>query len=219
MVRNGWEYVDESSYVANSYMRPATLLRTLERMLAPEVWWGFLREFHARARFHHPTTADFVTLLEERCGAKAAAYFRSAIQAGAVLDYGIHVVEPDGEAPQLIVRRKGTMLAEVKVRLKFERGDVVHTISADDVGPVWRIPLRGAAGEDLGKLVEAWLDPPELPKDQEELAAPAGVHLLDENLLDNAWRRERDPAPARHRAVRALLQAQCGLSFAGWTGS
>jgi hypothetical protein len=220
MVKNGWEYLDAISYGVNSYSRPATLLRTLERMLAPEVWWSFLREFHARSRFRHPTTAEFVALLEERCGAKAAAYFRSAIQAGAVLDYGIEVVDPDGEAPQLIVRRKGTMLAEVKVRLKFERGaDVRHTISADDIGPVWRLPLRGAAGEDLGRLTEAWLDPPELPPDREERAWPAGVHLLDENLLDNAWSRERNAAPARHRATRALLQAQSVLSFAGWMGS
>jgi hypothetical protein len=84
---------------------------------------------------------------------------------------------------------------------------------------VWRFQLRELGGADVGKLIEAWIDPPELPEGQEERASPAGVHLLDENLLDNAWRRDRNPAPARHRAIRALLQVQCGLSFAGWMGS
>ena len=54
--------------------------------------------------------------------------------------------------------------------------------------------------------------------DQEERAWPAGVYLLDSDLLNNAWRRDRDSGPALHRSLRALLQMQCELSFAGLIG-
>lgn len=220
MVRPGWDYADRASYLANSYQRPATVLRTLERLVEPDRWWTFLREFHARARFGHPTTADFIALLEERCGQVPADYFRSAIRAGATVDYGIRSVAPEKGRTTVVVQRRGTMLAQVKVRFTFERGaPEVHMLSASDPGPVWRFVLDEAVpGNDRGRLVEAWIDPPQLPPEQEELAWPAGAHLLDENLLDNAWRLREEPAPARHRALRALLQAQCELSFAGLIG-
>jgi hypothetical protein len=219
MVRPGWQYVDRASYGANSYTRPATLLRTLERLVEPARWWAFLREFHARARFRHPTTADFVALLEERCGTVAADYFRGAIRAGATLDYGIHSVEKQDGCTNVVVRRKGTLPADVRVRFTFERGaPEIRAIPASDPGPTWRFSWPDGPGQDRGLLMEVWVDPPESTPDAEEPAWPAGQHLLDANLLDNAWRRTRQPAPARHRALRALLQAQCELSFAGLIG-
>ena len=45
--------------MANSYHRPATLLRTLERKVGRVTWWSFLRAFHERYRFEQPTTRDF----------------------------------------------------------------------------------------------------------------------------------------------------------------
>ncbi len=219
MVQPGWHHLDRISYVANSYHRPAMLLRTLERMVPGDQWWAFLREFHARARFAHPTTADFQALLRERCGAAVADYFANATGAGATLDYGIHAVEADGPEPHVVIRRTGTMTAAMKVRLSFERGAPEYrTLAADDRGPIWRIDLRDAPGQDRGRLLEVWIDPFELPAGQEEAAWPAGVHLIEQNLLDNAWRRRADPAPARHRFLRALLQAQCELSFGGLIG-
>ena len=44
------------------------------------------------------------------------------------------------------------------------------------------------------------------------------MFLIDENLLNNAWRAEHDHDPALFRGVRLLLQTQSQLSFSGLMG-
>ena len=80
----------------------------------------------------------------------------------------------------------------------------------------------GEEDEPWGRLLEVWVDPPEgTPATGEPFempAQPAGVYLLDENLLNNAWRAERQRKPALYRGLRLMLQTQSQLSFAGLIG-
>ena len=73
----------------------------------------------------------------------------------------------------------------------------------------------GENGETYGRLLEVWIDP---PADTSEPTSPAGVYLLDENLLNNAWRAERNREPVLYRGIRMMLEAQSRLSFAGLIG-
>lgn len=226
MVRPGWLYLNRDSYRANSYQRPATILRTLERMVGRKRWWTFLAKFHARARFRHPTTADFTELLERECGGTAAAFFDRATRAGAVLDYGIERVSPaDGKGPRktVVIRRHGTITADVRVRLRFAglAEPVVRTIQAADASPWWRLTFEDDRRRRYGDLLEVWVDPPgpsPTGEPMEAASGPAGALLLDANLLDNAWRARPDHGPALYRGIRLLLQTQSQLSFAGWIG-
>ena len=59
---------------------------------------------------------------------------------------------------------------------------------------------------------------PETGEAFELQGVPVGVYLLDENLLNNGWRADRDRDPALYRGFRLLLQAQSELSFAGLIG-
>jgi hypothetical protein len=222
MVRDGWRYSGRGSYGVNSYVRPATILRTLERAVDsqdPGRWWAFLREFHQTFRLRHPTTSDFEELLQKRCGDAALGYFRSAAAAGAVLDYGIDGTpeQRDGRT-SVRVRRYGTLPAAVTVRCTFEHGVETRAIAADDLAAVHEFEFVDAAGQARGRLLEVWVDPPVLPKETEEPLWPVGIHLLDADLTNNAWRAAAQPGPARHRALRALLQSQCALTFAGAQG-
>jgi hypothetical protein len=63
-----------------------------------------------------------------------------------------------------------------------------------------------------------WIDPPELGIDREDQAWPCGLQILDEDLTNNAWRRASHPGSALHRTLRAMLQAQSELTFAGLIG-
>ncbi|HLQ37578.1 MAG TPA: hypothetical protein VK348_07245, partial [Planctomycetota bacterium] len=202
---------------------PALVLRTLERLVESRErgrWWAFLREFHQQSRYRHPTTAGFQELLAQRCGPALADWFRSAIAAGAVLDYGVFGT-PSQEPGrcEVAVRRYGALPADVKVRFTFSNGPVeFRSIDAFDPGPLWRFTFKDEPGKERGDLREVWVDPPELPAWLEERAVPCGLQLLDADLTNNAWRKTADPAPAVHRGLRALLQAQCELTFAGAIG-
>ncbi len=218
MVMNGWEYIDRDSYRPNSYPRPATVLTTLERMTGKIRWWAFMREFHARARFAHPTTGDFEDLLGQRLGADVTEFFRKATAGGATFDYGIHEVG-DGE---VVIRNYGNYSADVKVRVVFvgeEAQPVYETISADSAEDVHRFTYPGKT------IAEVWVDPPggtDLGDGTVEAfefeGEGAGIYFLDTNLLNNAWRRESDSLPALYRALRLLLEVESELSFAGLIG-
>lgn len=218
-----WEYPTRALYGVNAYQRPATLYWTLERMVGAERWWRFLREVQTRFRYRHVGDAEFGALLAESCGADAAAFFAAARRPGAVLDHGIAAVRPPhgfGPVKEVLVRRKGDLVAEVPIRFRFAKaGEVWRRFAPAEAAPVQRFVFRdGADGVDYGRLLEVWIDPPLDPRGHEGPPLPLGLHPLDADLTDNAWRTDRDRAPARHRGLRALLQAQAELSFAQWIG-
>jgi hypothetical protein len=228
MVLPAWEFLSDASYGVNSYHRPATLLRTIERKVGRAKWWTFLRRFHERARFGHPTSGDFQALLGEVCGSDAAEFFDQATRAQARFDYGVHSVHPpDGSGPRVdvVIRRYGTVMSDVQVAFRFAAREqpVYRTWFKSDLRPTRRFTFdESAEAEPLGQLLEVWVDPPGgTPKTSEPFeldGQPAGVYLIDENLLNNGWRARRDHKPALYRAVRLLLQAQAQLSFAGLIG-
>ncbi len=230
MVLPGWEYDSRASYVANSYHRPATLLRTVERMVGTTTWWTFLRAFAMQSRFRHPTTDDFTRLLRETCGAEVGDFFAEAIRAGATFDYGIDGVRPpDGRGPRksVAIRRFGALRATVPVRLRFsERAEpVLVQIDAGAADPIHRLHFDDEDEETpWGDLLEVWVDPPTgtaadgSPLENPGEPSPSGIFTIDENLLNNAWRARADRRPALYRAIRGLLQRQSRLSFWGWIG-
>jgi hypothetical protein len=228
MVKNGWEYISRESYSINSYTRPATIMRTLERMVGRDKWWAFMRRFHAESRFGHPSTEDFARLLLAECGPAAASFFRDITGAEAALDYGIHSVSPasgKGESKRVVVRRYGSVQAEVKLRFRFaDRDDPVYrTIPADEAAPWFEYEFAvDDSGAAYGDLIEVWVDPPEgtpgTGEAFEETCEPAGAYLIDSNLLNNSWRAEKDSGPSLYRSLRLMLQAQNRLTFAGIIG-
>jgi hypothetical protein len=227
MVRHGWKYLSKNAYMANSYHRPATLLRTMERMLGRDRWWEFMRRFHAATRFGHATTWKFLAMLGEHCGDDARRFFLSALAAQARLDYGVDSVEPEdgkGDLKVVTIRRYGTLKANVRIRFRFagRREPVWREMGANDVYPVRKFTFvegtDAANSDSWGDLLEVWVDPPPTPNPFEDGRGPAGVYLLDKNLLNNGWRAQADHRPAAYRAIRQLLQIQSELSFAGLIG-
>ena len=143
------------------------------------------------------------------------------------LDYGVDSIEPaDGRGDRKVVtvRRYGTLRANVRVRFKFQNRPepVWREMRADDPYPVRKFTFVDDAsagnGDTWGDLLEVWVDPPPTKNSFEDGRGPAGVYLLDSNLLNNGWRAEIDHVPARYRAIRQLLQIQSQLSFAGLIG-
>jgi hypothetical protein len=219
MVRNGWEYLNRASYRNNSYHRPATLLQTLERIAGGERFWLFLRKLHEQSRFRQPTTAEFAALLEREIDAETAAFFRAAIDSHGGIDYGVESVHSqrlaDGRVRnEVTVRRFGQLVAPVKVAVSFATHDPIEVLWSAENQYVWtRFVFEDRADETFGEVLEVRVDPPPRAGWCELRSGPAGVYVLDQNLLNNAWRRAEDPVPALARGVRALLTSQSLLSF------
>ena len=52
----------------------------------------------------------------------------------------------------------------------------------------------------------------------EAATGPAGVFLIDANLLNNGWRSYDNPEPALYRGLRMLLQTQSQFTFSSLIG-
>jgi hypothetical protein len=84
-----WEFYNRGSYAANVYMRAATVLSTLENLLGEPVWSRIMRTYHMRYRFHHPTKADFITVVNEVAGKDMTWFFDTLVDGTEAFDYGV----------------------------------------------------------------------------------------------------------------------------------
>ncbi len=60
-----WQFYNSMSYGGNVYMRAATCLETLERLVGNDTMLRILRRFQMRYRFRHPKTQDFIDVVNE----------------------------------------------------------------------------------------------------------------------------------------------------------
>ena len=113
MARKGWTYRDGASYGLNSYGKPALVMQTLEGLLGEETMLKVLRTYARRHRFAHPTTEDFLAVVDEVTGGGWRFYFNETFLSSELCDYAVEVKservrEPsgffDGEAGALAYR-------------------------------------------------------------------------------------------------------------------
>lgn len=113
-----WKFYNTASYGANVYARAATLLETLERLLGERTWSRIMRTYHMRYRYKHPTTADFIGVVNELAGSDMTWFFEELLDATHSFDYGIAsvssvekprylrgVYDVDGEKKELTSKR------------------------------------------------------------------------------------------------------------------
>lgn len=89
MVRRAWEYYNSNSYGINSYMKPGTVLRTLENILGAGVMARAMRNYHQKWRFAHPTSHDFLKAVNETSGRDMTEFFDQFVFGNRLLDYRV----------------------------------------------------------------------------------------------------------------------------------
>jgi len=87
-VRRAWEYYP-GAYSVNSYAKPGVLLTTLQNYLGRETMREAMRAYVSRWRFKHPTTEDFISVVQEVAGQDLRWFFNQALFSNAVLDYSV----------------------------------------------------------------------------------------------------------------------------------
>lgn len=91
MARRGWEYRNRDSYGLNSYGKPALSLQTLEGLLGDPTMTRVLRTYARRYRFAHPTSEDFIAVVNEVTGKDWRWYFDETWFSSNLCDYAVSV--------------------------------------------------------------------------------------------------------------------------------
>ena len=89
IVRKAWEFYSNGSYGINSYYKPGLLLMTLQNYLGKDTMQKILRTYFTRWRFRHPTTADFISVVNDVAGQDLSWFLNQALFTNAVLDYSV----------------------------------------------------------------------------------------------------------------------------------
>jgi Peptidase family M1 domain len=89
LVRNGWQYLDGTSYVENSYGRTGLTMRTLESYLGEDVMARVMRTYQQRWRYRHPSTRDFINVVNEVSGRDMNWFFQQFFYNSDLTDYAV----------------------------------------------------------------------------------------------------------------------------------
>jgi hypothetical protein len=91
MARPAWEYRTSDAYTVNSYSKPALSLQTLEGLVGDETMTRILRTYARRFRFAHPTSEDFIAVVNEVTGQDYRWFFDQTWFSAELCDYAITV--------------------------------------------------------------------------------------------------------------------------------
>lgn len=86
-----WQYVDRSSYSANSYPRPAVILRTLSGLVGRDAFLKGMRSYTGDWRFRHPYPDDFFEAFSRGAGVDVGWYFEDMFRGTGTLDWSVQV--------------------------------------------------------------------------------------------------------------------------------
>jgi hypothetical protein len=201
LVRNGWEYLDGASYVVNSYTRTGLTLRTLESYLGPDVMARIMRAYQLRWRYRHPSTQDFIDVVNQVSGQNMDWFFAQFFYNSNITDYAVARATSHAILGKVGVYGEGsnkTTYSEQQARAAFRknphkmyRTTVVVRRRGEAVAPV-DVKVRFTDGETA---VEHWDGQYRWVKYDYEKAAqvssaevdPEHKLALDANFTNNSY--------------------------------
>jgi hypothetical protein len=193
LVKAASEFEDQSTYSALAYSKGSLALLTLERTLGREQFDAGLRAYADRWRWRHPTSADFVTAMDESTGTDLRWFADSFLYHGAVADY--RVPRALGSSPT--VTRTGDAAVPVTVEVQTASG-ATEQFRWEGREREFRVPIEAAP-------FSVAVDP------QRHLA-------LQSDRVDDARVSSADPQAALSVAARWLGAVQTLVQLVGQFG-
>lgn len=92
IVRKAWEFYSGASYTVNSYAKPVLVLTTLENYLGEKTMNKIMKTYCERWKFKHPTTQDFIDVVNEVSDQDLNWYFNQTLYGSNELDYAVTYV-------------------------------------------------------------------------------------------------------------------------------
>ena len=146
--RYSWEFMERSSYGANSYSKAELMLRTLKRFMGKNLFAAMIKDYSMRWWFKHPEPIDFYDVVSEYAGEDMSWFLDQFVYGSEKLDYAIsnisnkRPIQPeglfDGEykkneetkgqdifESEVLVRRLGEVKIPVEVQIVFKDGEII----------------------------------------------------------------------------------------------
>ncbi|ABZ83037.1 aminopeptidase, m1 family, putative [Heliomicrobium modesticaldum Ice1] len=177
---DSWKFASEQSYAVSVYNRAALALYSLERLIGEEKMQAILSTYCSRWSFRHPGTEDFLRIVAEKAGDRAAKLFQQWLSTPGALDYAVGSVRmakgPDGPVWTIRIDRRGELGAPVEVAVIGKDGQR-QQFFWDDGERYKEFTLPGTAPEAV-------------------VVDPGEKLALDINRLNNFWAKEQNNAAA-----------------------
>ncbi len=225
VVCNSWSYYDSTSYGINSYMRPGTLLKTMENYLGAPVMARIMRTWFERYRYRHPTSMDFRNVVNEVSGKDMGWFFDQFVFGTNELDYRVASVESESvPIPRGLFFQNGKRVAvtdkDVQREKKKKQPEQFRTViklvrQGETVMPVhMRLTLENGETierdwDGIGRWMKYDITRPSRAKRVE--IDPQSRILLDASFTNNSWVSSPDPLPFTKWFSNLLFWAQMVL--------
>ncbi len=221
VLTKGWDYADRRSYRANSYARPAVILRTLAGVVGEPAFRRGMRHYAGAWRYRHPYAEDFVAAFQEGAEQELGWFFDQLLRGTGTIDWSVEVSQrrepivrgmfpgPDGvyaeiEVPEdadvssqawlydVVVRHQGGLHLPLEIEVGFEGGE--------------RQTFTWTREEQ--EQTTWWRLPLEPGSEEIErvLLDPRRIYFLDTDMSDNQWYARRDRVVPARWAERAWTQ-------------
>ncbi len=232
-----FEYVDRRSYRANSYPRPAVMLRTLKGLVGEEAFLRGMRHFAREWRYRHPYTQDFINAFLEGSEAQVHWFLEDALRSRKTIDWSVEVSQGTIPPPKGYFQAEPTGPWE----LRTDAPDAAEP--AGEQGGPWEVSIllrrKGelclplpwkVRYEDGTEEMYEW-------KREEQIASawyrwsfqsprrvdavildPERRYYIDLDMSNNQWVRETSTLPALRWSASVLNQVQHLLHWYGGIG-
>lgn len=145
MQRRAWEFLDSTSYGANSYGKAQVMLLTLERFLGADVFGPMIKDYSQSFWYKHPKPGDFYEAVNRHAGRDMTDILDQFVYGSGTCDYALDsIANEPATAPRgwfdavfrdaapdkakrvfdssVVVRRLGEVRLPVEVEVVFEDG-------------------------------------------------------------------------------------------------
>lgn len=152
-----WEYADDT-YASNVYLRAARVLSGIEEVVGEEKMLEILRTYFQRYRFAHPSTADFLAVVNEVSGKNFNDFFNRFVFSDGMADYRIVGIDSEPAAASGQYRHRIHLEADnalpqsIPVLIRHVDGKT-STVMWDSRNLSEPLVVEGTA------IAWAWLDP------------------------------------------------------------
>ncbi len=176
------------------YARTPLCLESLGRVFGPQKLHAALRRYSVENRFKHPGSDEFFSAIEQEMGIRARRQLEFMLTQNAGIDLSLGAIEMNQKLAasnrgSVVVNRAGSLELPFEVELTFADGDrQLRRLHGEK--RMWRLEF-----EHDSELVKVHIDP------ERKL-------LVDNDLLNNRWRRETLGARA--------FQVHAAVSWASW---
>jgi hypothetical protein len=126
-------YQTNYCYGVSSYNKGEVFLAQLEYIIGPKALRQGMKNYFNAWKFKHPTSVDFMRVMELTTGLELDWYFEYFINTIHGVDYGIRSVKPDGKRSAIVtLSRTEPMPMPLEVLVTLEKGEThLHYIPLD----------------------------------------------------------------------------------------